>query len=251
LNKPKSWTIFSVLTLVLVASLVVPVLSKPGNGNNNPNKELGPQSYLLNILGKKWDWNGDPGIDPDRRSIFIPENIEEFLLNKGYGEEEIRYITVKKGNTFSVQDPNMFDDGECIIKIPNAKQYRVFFVALGKPGMKARLEGWTYNASDNTYMFNIGNVTIEHGNGGKGGQPVWVEGEDMMWVSYDEALAGLGPTIMLNWPVGVTAMYIFDFLEWLSYLTVDADGVPLYEYLYLWKLGEGGCKHIQVRFYEI
>jgi hypothetical protein len=103
------------LALVLVAPFAVPVLA----GNNNPNKLHGAQTYLLNMLGKKSDWNGDPAYDSNRRTMFFPENVTEFLeLNPAFsdpdgdGEDGVN-IWVDKGAEFAVTDPNAFDDGHC------------------------------------------------------------------------------------------------------------------------------------------
>ena len=58
-------------------------------------------------------------------------------------------IWVNQGSEFAVDDPNMFEDGECSLTI-GAGKYAVYFVALGRPNVEATLEGWVYNATDNT-----------------------------------------------------------------------------------------------------
>jgi hypothetical protein len=237
------------LALVLVAPLAVPVLA---GGNNNPNKLHGAPTYLLNMLGKKSDWNGDPAYDSDRRTMFVPENVTEFLeLNPAFsdpdgdGEDGVN-IWVDKGAEFAVTDPNAFDDGHCNLTV-GPGYYRVYCVALGKPGAEAKLKGWIYNETASEYLLFVGDVKVK-----KGGQPVWMNGTDMFFVSEAEAtamLAGLG----LGWSnvtddisfVTDEGVWIFDFLAWLA----EHDGT-LSEYLYLWKL-VSGCKHIQVRFYEM
>ena len=67
--------------------------------------------------------------------------------------------------------------------------------------MEATLEGWVYNATDNTYLLKIGGVTAKHSR-----QPVWESGYDMFWVSSAEA-ASIGVLL----PEGVTGMWVFDF----------------------------------------
>ena len=47
-----------VLTLMMMTIMFVPSLAMvQAGGNNNPNKILGNPDYVLNILGKKDDWN--------------------------------------------------------------------------------------------------------------------------------------------------------------------------------------------------
>ncbi len=217
------------LTLVAIALSGI-ALSAMAQGNNNPNPIYGAPSYLVNILGKKDDYNGSPGYDASRRSMFVPENVSEWKATSGFANAT---IWVNQGAEFAVTDPNMFDDGHCNLTIGPGK-YEVYFVALGKPGMTAALEGWVYNATDNTYLLKVGDVTVTHSK-----KPNWQSGHDMFYVSAEEAEA-IGVTL----PEGVTEMWIFDFLNYLSTI------YPGTAYLYLWNL-LGGAKHIQVRFYKV
>lgn len=220
--------IVSTIALALVAitalSVALPVFSA---GNNNPNKLWGAPSYLLNILGKKSDFNGQPDYDASRRSMFVPEDVAAWETLSGYTNAT---IWVNNGSEFAVGDPNMFDDGHCNLTIGPGK-YEVYFVALGKPGMTATLEGWIYNATSNEYLLKIGDVTVKHNK-----RPDWQSGHDMFYVSIAEA-ASIGVTI-------AEEMWIFDFLNQLETL------YPGTAYLYLWNL-VGGAKHIQVRFYQV
>jgi len=214
----------------MVLAALTPTLSIPAGaqGNNNPNKLWGAQTYLLNILGKKSDWNGDPSYEStDRRTMFVPENVGEFLSLRGFTDCK---IWVRQGASFNVTDPNMFDDGQTGLTIGPGK-YEVYFVALGKPGSTAVLEGWIYNVTANDYLLYIGSVSVTHNK-----RPDWKSGHDMFYVSVEEA-AKIGVTITQE-------MWIFDFLNLLQTL------YPGTEYLYLWKL-VSGCKHIQVRFYKV
>jgi hypothetical protein len=218
-------SISAIASLVLAVSvLALPALSQ---GNDNPNKLWGAQTYLLNILGKKSDFSGQPDYDSERRTMFVPEDVDEWKLLSGYPNAT---VWVTQGAEFAVTDPNMFDDGHCNLTIGPGK-YEVYFVALGKPGQTATLEGWIYNATDNTYLLKIGEVTVTHNK-----RPDWKSGQDMFYVSVAEA-ASIGVTIP-------NEMWIFDFLNLLGSL------YPGTNYLYLWNL-IGGCKHIQVRFYQV
>lgn len=214
---------------IAIAAIVVSnaALYALASGNNNPNKLFGAPSYLLNILGKKSDFNGQPSYDPSRRTMFVPENVSEWESMTGFLNAT---IWVNQSTEFAVSDPNMFDDGHANLTL-GAGKYEVYFVALGKPGMTAKLEGWIYNATGNEYLMKIGDVSVTHNK-----RPNWQSGHDMFYVSVAEA-ASIGVTISEE-------MWIFDFLNMLS------TQYPGTAYLYLWNL-IGGAKHIQVRFYQV
>ncbi len=217
------------LTLAAIALSSIALTTFAG-GNNNPNKLWGAPSYVLNILGKKDDYNGVPDYDSSRHTMFVPENVSAWEEASGYTNAT---IWVNQGAEFAVADPNIFDDGHCNLTLAPGK-YEVYFVALGKPGMTATLEGWIYNATDNTYLLNLGSVTVTHSK-----KPNWQDGHSMFYVTAAEATS-LGVTL----PEGTTEMWIFDFLNYLS------TAYPGTSYLYLWNL-IGGAKHIQVRFYQV
>jgi len=230
-------TLVTLSTTILALIVLTPTLvaSTGAQGNNNPNKLWGAQTYLLNILGKKSNWNGDPSYEStDRRTMFVPENVGEFLALKGFTDCK---IWVRRGASFNVTDPNMFDDGQTSLTIGPGK-YEVYFVALGKPGSTAVLEGWIYNVTANEYLLYIGSVSVTHNK-----RPEWKSGHDMFYVSQAEA-AGILAALGVAWPwPGVSEVWVFDFIDWLA-------GLTGYEYAYLWKL-VSGCKHIQVRFYKV
>ncbi len=212
------------MALIAISAAATPVLS---GGNNNPNKLWGAPSYLLNILGKKADYNGNPDYDASRRTMFVPEDVAAWETLSGYPNAT---IWVSQTTEFAVTDPNMFDDGHCNLTMGPGK-YEVYFVALGKPGMSSTLEGWIYNATSNEYLLKIGDVTVMHNK-----RPNWQSGHDMFYVSVAEA-ASIGVNITQE-------MWIFDFL---NYLQTTYPGTT---YLYLWNL-IGGSRHIQVRFYQV
>ena len=87
------------MVLFLTLMLTLPALASPAMAAS-PNKELGPPTYVLNVLGKKDGWSPNGDFDnTDRHTIFIPE----------YGECDI-YMT--SGPEFAVIDGNAVDDGE-------------------------------------------------------------------------------------------------------------------------------------------
>jgi len=77
---------------------------------------------------------------------------------------------------FSVLDGNAFDDGTLSLELAAGK-YAVFIVALGKPGGGAGIEGWIYNATDNTYLMLVGSVTVQ----GHSKTPRWTNATDLFW----------------------------------------------------------------------
>jgi len=240
--------IAAIMAVLILASVVTVATPAQGKGSNNPNKLWGAQTYLLNILGKKSDWNGDPSYEStDRRTMFVPEHVDEWLASDPYFEH-YPYdpkIWVERGSEFLVTDPNMFDDGECNLTIGPGR-YEVYFVALGKPGATATLEGWIYNVTANEYLLKVGEVTVRHSK-----RPDWQSGTGMFYISEEEAgpiLAALGISwaellAALGYPPDATQIWVFDLIDWLATQTG-------YEYAYLWKL-LGGCKHIQIRFYKV
>ena len=139
----------------------------------------------------------------------------------------------------------MFDDGECTLQLGEGR-YRVYFVALGKPGKTAELEGWIYNVTADEYLLYLGEVSVTHSK-----KPNWVSGWDMMTVSESEA-ASILSTLGISWaellaalgyPAEATEIWVFDLVEYIQ-------NTSAYDYAYLWKL-VSSCKHIQVRFYQI
>lgn len=238
------------VALAIMSLMAIPVHSP---GNTNPNKILGmAPTFVMNMLGKKADWSGTPAYDSERHTMFIPEDVSEFLslhpeyydTGKGVTGPDLR-IYVEQGEEFGITDPNMFDDGHCNLTIGEG-YYEVYFVALGKPGAEAHLEGWIYNVTADEYLLKIGEVKVSHN-----GKPDWKRASDMFYVSEEEAAAILA-ALDLDWSDVTTGLdfvheefgvWVFDFINWLAEQTG-------YEYLYLWRL-VSSCKHIQVRFYRI
>ncbi len=231
------------IAAIVLLSIILPSAAVFAAGSNNPNKRLGSPSFVLNILGKKSDYSGDPSYEStDRHTMFVPENVSEWLELTGFADAK---IWVSQDTEFAITDPNMFDDGQCNLTLGSGR-YAVYFAALGKPGSTAQFEGWIYNATAGEYLLYIGTVSVKHSK-----TPVWESGEGMMTISEAEAQAilnALGITwdellALLGYPADATEIWVFDFINWLSLQTG-------YDYLYLWKL-VSGCKHIQVRFYKL
>ena len=207
------------LVVIFAVSVAMPVLAAT---NLNPNKLYGAPSYVLNLIGKKDGWSGGGTYDnPDRHTMFLPQTTAENVTV---------WMAQGTASDFSVLDGNAFDDGTLSLELAAGK-YAVFIVALGKPGGGAGIEGWIYNATDNTYLMLVGSVTVQ----GHSKTPRWTNATDLFWVSPNE-----DPFL------GVTQdTWVFDYMNALSDANVGT------EYLYLWQLDNNNNKVLQVRFYKI
>jgi len=241
----KTKAITAVLTALIIS---IPILALPvtAQGNNNPNKIHGSPAYVLNIIGKKSGWKPQGDFDnPDRHTIFVPENTIEWGGNPGtYGNltaDNTILLWMTTGPEFAVLDGNAFDDGNASLQIENGRYY-VYVVALAKPGGSSTLKGWYYDNEGNA-CYLLGEVKRIARNKG---QPTWVNTTDLFYITWEQMLA-------LGWSVDQLTSYfgleqvgkpvwIFDFLKFLETM-YDTD-------YYFWQLDNQGNKHIQVRFYN-
>jgi hypothetical protein len=219
-------TILSISALALaftaLCAVAIPVLAAP---NLNPNKLYGAPSYVLNLIGKKDGWSGGGTYDnPSRHTMFLPQTTADNVT-----------VWMSQGTDFAVLDGNAFDDGNLSLQL-GAGKYAVFIVAFGKPGNGANIEGWIYNATDNTYLLLMGSLNVH----GHSKTPQWTNATDLFWVSPSE-----DQTLGLN-ALGITQdTWVFDYMQGLSTAYVGTN------YLYLWQLDNNNNKLLQVRFYQI
>jgi hypothetical protein len=210
-------TAATALVAITLAAIAIPAIAAI---NLNPNKLYGAPSYVLNLVGKKDSWSGGGTYDnPDRHTMFLPQTTAENVT-----------VWMSQGSEFAVLDGNAFDDGNLSFQLGSGK-YAVFIVALGKPGDGANIEGWIYNATDNTYLMLVGAVNVQ----GHSKTPRWTNATNLFWVSANE-----DPFL------GVTQdTWVFDYMNSLSTTYIGTD------YLYLWQLDNNNNKLLQVRFYQI
>jgi hypothetical protein len=233
------------LALVGTASmLIAPAVAQ---GNNNPNKLHGAPVYVLNLLGKKTDWQGQGSYDnPDRHTIFVPEDTAAWGSSAGtYGNlttDGTVLLWMTSGPEFAVLDGNAYDDGNASLQIANGR-YAVYVVALAKPGRSSTLTGWYYD-DEGSACFRLGEVQkIKRVKG----QPQWVNTTDLFYIDWDLLLAlGYDAETLTGYfgeeQIG-QALWIFDYLAFLDALYSDAD-------YYFWQLNSQGNKHLQLRFYS-
>ena len=109
--------------LITIQALIIPIYA---GSNNNPNKILGSPEFVLNVLGKKDDWNSNGDFsNPDRHTIFVPENGDTRIW--------ITQAPRKSLEDFAVLDGNGFDEDGAALQLGDG-YFAVYVVALGKPG---------------------------------------------------------------------------------------------------------------------
>lgn len=278
--KKRSITILFILA-ILCQIIAVPVFAR---NNNNPNKLLGSPAYVLNIHGKKADWNANGDFsNPDRHTMFVPRGSMEFnSIIRLYMTQAVRGSL----EGFMVLDGNAFGgDGRLELQIADG-YYAVYVTALGKPLDPAQttdITGVVPDALGNPMLF-LGGVDGKslkpHGK-----TPVWEEYTDLFYIDenqmieffmtmggfsearaielVDAIIAHFSPDYVIQ--VGVDsfgdpiyAIWIFDFYEFLTTnyqaLLTEEELLDIGDILngeYYWNLINKGIRHIQVRFYKV
>lgn len=197
------------------------------------------EHYNLNIIGKKVDWNGGGNYDnPDRHTIFVPENTTGFsipIYDEGVLTEVPGVqIWMNQGEEFAVLDGNAFDDGAASFQLAPGK-YNVFITAKGKPGGYTDVTGWV--KCNDTYYFDIGKVTVTK-------KPAWDNATDLFYVSAAEEPDTID---LINTQFGGNDVWVFDYLNALKAYDPGYYEDPLY----FWQYDNNGNKLVQVRFYPV
>lgn len=279
MNTYKKKTLTITLTLMIITTIISPVLAAK---NNNPNKWLGSPAYVLNIHGKKADWNANGDFsNPDRHTMFVPQGSEEFpSMVKLFITQALRGST----EPFMVLDGNAFDDGELRLQMADG-YFAVYVTALGKPlpeSQSTDVKGVVADENGAPIQF-LGLVDTKilkpHGK-----TPVWDDYSDLFYIDEDQMYAYFSTMTSLSdetiWniidhvmnyftSIGAVinlgtetepryAIWIFDFYEYLAnnleYLFTEEEQALLDNILdgqYYWDLKNRGIRHIQVRFYII
>ena len=249
----------TIVALMIVSGIALVGADKPEDkpdksGGANEIDVNGPH-YNLNIIGKKANWNGNPGNNLDRHTMFVPEDttgwkielpavddpqlpIEEYP-DDWYVKEGIA-IWMSQGPEFAMLDCNAFDDGECSFQLGPGK-YRVFICAKAKPSddYYTDITGWVY-AHDyvygHYYLYDVGDIQVK----GK----KWNEATDLFYISPGEDIFEI---------IG-DEMWIFEYLTFLKNYDFEFDpnnpGIDIDEALYFWQFDNHGNKLVKLRFYK-
>jgi hypothetical protein len=197
--------------------------AKPGTDFRGPH-------YNLNLIGKKADWSGGGSYDnPDRHTIFVPENTEGYTTPNG---EPGITIWMTQGDEFAVLDGNAFD-GEAAFQLGPGK-YKVYIVAKAKPGGYTDITGWVYAEDEYGafYYFDIGSVHVTK-------SKKWKDATELFYVDCEEDPFGIVPCNSLG-------TWVFTYMENLEAALLD----PLIvDTAYFWQYDNHGNKLVKVRFY--
>jgi hypothetical protein len=238
--------------IVTGCSLLVPPVEKDETSmltKAKPGTDFSGAHYNLNIIGKKSDWNGGGSYDnPDRHTMFVPENTDEFEITPGNTcftpnddprlDEPGVTIWMTQGDEFAVLDGNAFDDCKCEFQL-GPDRYKVYIVAKGKPGGETDITGWVRYPDPNEdyavyYYLYIGSVNVKK-------TKDWNDATDIFYVSCSEDLLSIVDDIVDCDGLG---MWVFEYLSALT--TYD----PLInDNAYFWQFDNNGNKLVQVRFY--
>ena len=239
-------TLIVVLTLSLGTMMTAIAIKPEGNTKGNEKEsstgngiDLTGEHYNLNIIGKKSDWSGGGSYDnPDRHTMFIPENTSTFSYTT---PDEVMHngsvgIEFTRGNEFAVIDGNAFDDGWCQFQVGKGT-YSVFVTCKAKPGYTSDIGGWVYaeNETGRWFHMNIGEIEVK--------SRKYVECTDIFYISMEEDVFGI-----LN-----GSMWVFDYLDYvMNYdFSLDDNYDDIVDAMYFWDLQNNGNKLIKLRFYEV
>ena len=244
----------AIVVLGLIVSGCIPVVPTAEKDEatiltKNPNDKPPPGAhYNLNIIGKKSDWSGGGSYDnPNRHTMFVPEDTDEFELTPdnpcytpmgtpsdappgaNYSDPRPAYpgitIWMTKGDDYAVLDGNAFDDCKCEFQLATGT-YEVWIVAKAKPAKKDEPEYYT-------------DITG------------WVRYIDpdtgLEYVACD--LGTLRVKKKLGWQ-DATGLFVFDGMWLFDYLQFlkedDATNTA-----YFWQYDNHGNKLVKVRFYRV
>lgn len=227
------------LTLVTIAVLLCTAFMASTAAASPKGIDFEGSHYNLNIIGKKIDWNGGGSYDnPDRHTIFVPENTTGFSIpvyDEGvYTEVSGVRIWMSQGEEFAVLDGNAFDDGAASFQLAPGK-YRVYITVRGKPGGSAGITGWI--KCNDTYYFDIGSLTVSK-------KSAWDDATNLFYVSAKEETDAID---LINTQFSGEDTWVFDYLDALY----NYNSLLYPDPLYFWQYDNNGNKLVQVRFYPV
>ena len=243
------YLIVAMIILGLIASgcdlLGVPTVEKEEIISVTKAPKVKPPSgahYNLNIIGKKSDWSGGGSYDnPNRHTMFVPENTDEFKLNGtpcSTPDDDPRLdepgVTIwmtqcgEECDDFAVLDGNAFDDCKCEFRLAPGR-YDVWIVAKAKPPKPGTPEGDEYYTDITGWVRYIDPDT------------------GLEYVACD--LGVLRVKKKLGWQ-DATGLFYFEgmwLFTYLEYLETDLEATNT---AYFWQYDNHGNKLVKVRFYK-
>jgi hypothetical protein len=228
-----------IVMILSVTALMSVMADKPEDKTTGNGIDLTGEHYNLNIIGKKSDWNGGGSYNnPDRHTMFVPENSSTFSYKTPDGDIHNGSVGIEfcRGNEFAVLDGTAFDDGWCQFQIPKGN-FEVYITCKAKPGYTSDIGAWVYaeNETGSWFHMNVGEIEV------KGRK--FVNCTDIFTVSPSEDAFGI-----LN-----GSMWVMDYLDYLE--NYDFSTMENYDNItqamYFWDLQNNGNKLIKIRFYEI
>ena len=272
------------IAILIVLTLICQIYAAPAfAGKTNPNKILGSPTYVLNIHGKKADWNGGGDYsNPDRHTMFVPQGSSEInSIIRLYMTQAVRGST----EGFMVLDGNAFGDGKLELQLADG-YYAVYVTALGKPldpSQSTDITGVVPDANGDPMLY-LGGVDGKslkpHGK-----TPVWEEYTELFYIDEEQMveyfmtmggftearalelveaiITHFSPDYVIQ--VGedldgnpIYAIWIFDFYEFLATnyeaLLTEEELANIGDILngeYYWNMINKGIRHIQIRFYKV
>ncbi len=228
------------------------VTMKAAKGSN---LDLNGPHFELNLLGKKGEWNDNEFRNPERHTIFIPRNTDNWniLLNQPNNLllpslPGVR-IDMTQGSDFAVLDASVFDGDKAEFQLGPGK-YAVYVAMRGKKNVDpAYIASWlealqTTTTVDLTttelwYYQKLGEVTVSR---------KWTNITGMFSINSTEA-----GDLPFDAALG-TEQWIFDYMDYLGQQQITlADGsiVTYSDLAYFWQLVNHGSQLIKVRFYPV
>ncbi len=235
------------LAVAMIASLLPSVVFASAGGNKGE-LDLNGAHFELNLLGKPDTWNDKEVVNPDRHTMFVPQdttNWEIELKSGAYGNKVVNHgsvtdnvdalpgfaIYMTQGDEFAVIDGTAFDDDPCEFQL-GPGQYAVYVAARAKPTENApTIDGWlqAYDINGQLYYYlNLGTVSVSR---------QWKNATDLFMIDAGEVA---GSTL----PAPSEPTWIFDYMD-------DLDSSLYGDLAYFWQLQNDGTKLIKVRFYKI
>jgi hypothetical protein len=217
--------------------------------------DLNGPHFELNLVAKKDNWNENEFNNPDRHTIFIPRNTENWSIqlrtpnNLDLTSLPGIRIDMTQGTEFAVLDGSVFDGDKAEFQLGPGK-YAVYVAMKGKKNVaSAYIAGWLETLQTTTlegvvtdelwYYQKLGEVTVTR---------KWTNITGLFTINDTEA-----GDLPFDPSLG-TEQWIFDYMNWLGQQSItlgDGSVVTYTDLAYFWQLVNYGSQLIKVRFYPV